>query len=253
MTRFAIATHECPLRVDCRQHGSAASSAPARPAGLCSGMGARASHLRFAMPASQGALKASTLSLQLGPWLRKVLAPELSVEMHVAESYAALADDLRAGRVDAAWAPPFVCAQVERDGGRWLAQFERGGCTTFRAAFVCRVDHPLVLEALDGVSVAWVAPESASGYLLPARVVGARRERSEGRVQPGALRGVLRGGRWRRSWAARSSSPPSSRQPRRRRRRRPGSTSCRQRCTRPCGSSGTRTRARTTASWCPRA
>ena len=117
------------------------------------------------MPASQGALKASTLSLQLGPWLRKVLAPELSVEMHVAESYAALADDLRAGRVDAAWAPPFV--QVEREGCRWLAQFERGGCTTFRAAFVCRADHPLVLEALDRVSVAWVAPESASGYLLP--------------------------------------------------------------------------------------
>lgn len=130
-------------------------------------MGARTGHLRFAMPASQGALKASTLSLQLGPWLRRVLAPELTVEMHVAESYAGLAEDFRAGRVDAGWVPPFVFAQVEREGGRGLVQFERGGCTTFRAAFVCRADRPLQLDALEGVSVAWVAPESASGYLLP--------------------------------------------------------------------------------------
>lgn len=119
------------------------------------------------MPASLGAVKASTLSLQLGPWLRKLLAPEVKVEMHVAESYAALAEDFRAGRVDAAWAPPLVCAEVVRDGGRRLVQFERGGSTTFRAAFVCRADQPVSLEALDSVSVAWVARESTSGYLLP--------------------------------------------------------------------------------------
>lgn len=132
-------------------------------------MGARTSHLRFAMPASQGALRASTLSLQLGPWLRKVLAPELTVEMHVAESYAALAADLREGRVDLAWAPPLVCVQVEREGGRGLVQFERGGATTFRAAFVCRASQPLELHSLAGVSVAWVDKESAAGYLLPCR------------------------------------------------------------------------------------
>lgn len=130
-------------------------------------MGFRPGHLRFAMPASLGALRASTLSLQLGPWLRKILAPELSVEMHVAPSYASLAQDFREGRVDAAWAPPQVCAEVERDGGRPMVQFERGGSTTFRAVFVCRADHPLRLDALSKVSVAWVAKESTSGYLLP--------------------------------------------------------------------------------------
>ncbi len=119
------------------------------------------------MPASLGALKASTLSLQLGPWLRKRLAPELSVEMHVAQSYAALTEDFKTGRVDAAWAPPYICAQVEHEGGRSVVQFERGGSTTFRAAFVCRVDAPLQLETLAHVAVAWVAKESTSGYLLP--------------------------------------------------------------------------------------
>lgn len=132
-------------------------------------MGFKVGHLRFAMPSSLGALKASTLSLQLGPWLRKLLAPELSVEMHVAESYAALQEDFKAGKVDVAWAPPLVCAQVERDGGRTVVQFERGGSTTFRAAFVCRADAPLKLETLEHVPVAWVAKESTSGYLLPRR------------------------------------------------------------------------------------
>jgi phosphonate transport system substrate-binding protein len=130
-------------------------------------MGFRAGHVRFAMPASLGAVKASTLSLQLGPWLRKLLAPEVKVEMHVAESYGALIDDFRAGKVDAAWAPPRVSAQVEKDGGRRLVQFERGGSTTFRSAFVCRADHLVQLDKLNQVSVAWVAPESTSGYLLP--------------------------------------------------------------------------------------
>ena len=130
-------------------------------------MGFRAGHLRFAMPASLGALKASTLALQLGPWLRKQLAPELGVEMHVAESYAALIEDFKARRVDVAWAPPYVCAQVSREGGRSVVQFERGGSTTFRAAFVCRADAPLRLETLEHVAVAWVAKESTSGYLLP--------------------------------------------------------------------------------------
>jgi phosphonate transport system substrate-binding protein len=119
------------------------------------------------MPASLGPVKASTLSLQLGPWLRKLLAPEVKVEMHVAESYGALTEDFRAGRVDAAWAPPLVCAQVEAEGGRRLVQFERGGSTSFRSAFVCRAAQPVKLDALDHVSVAWVARESTSGYLLP--------------------------------------------------------------------------------------
>ena len=130
-------------------------------------VGFRAGHVRFGMPASLGAVKASTLSLQLGSWLRKLLAPEVKVEMHVAESYGALIEDFRSGRVDAAWAPPLVCAEVEREGGRHLVQFERGGSTRFRAAFVCRADHLLRLDALQSVSVAWVAKESTSGYLLP--------------------------------------------------------------------------------------
>ena len=96
-------------------------------------VGFRAGHVRFGMPASLGAVKASTLSLQLGSWLRKLLAPEVKVEMHVAESYGALIEDFRSGRVDAAWAPPLVCAEVEREGGRHLVQFERGGSTRFRA------------------------------------------------------------------------------------------------------------------------
>ena len=65
-------------------------------------MGFRAGHLRFVMPASLGALKASTLSLQLGSWFRQLLAPKLSVKMHVAPSYASLLEDFKAGRVDMA-------------------------------------------------------------------------------------------------------------------------------------------------------
>lgn len=123
--------------------------------------------LQFAVPPSLGALKAATLAVHLGAWLRRLFRGEPEFRMRVATSYAELTALLLAGEVDLAWAPPVVCATVERAGGEVLAQCERGGATTFRAAFVARAGSGLRLEALDGVNVAWVARESTAGYQLP--------------------------------------------------------------------------------------
>lgn len=123
--------------------------------------------LQFAVPPSLGALKAATLAVHLGAWLRRLFRGELDFRMRVATSYAELSALLLGGQVDLAWAPPMVCASVERAGGAVLAQCERGGATTFRAAFVGRSGSGLKLDALDGVSVAWVARESTAGYQLP--------------------------------------------------------------------------------------
>lgn len=123
--------------------------------------------LQFAVPPSLGALKAAALSAHLGTWLRRTFRNELEFHVRLATSYAELRDWLTRNEVDLAWAPPAVCATLEHAGGAVLAQCERAGATTFRAAFIGRKDKPLAFPAFDSVRVAWVDRESTAGYLLP--------------------------------------------------------------------------------------
>lgn len=102
-------------------------------------------------------------------------------EVSVASSYGALEKDLLAGRVDAAWAPPFACARWEAMGSPVLLRQVRKGRATYRGAILGRSGDGLELGALSGKRVVWVDRHSAAGFLLPAACL---RERG---VDPGRV------------------------------------------------------------------
>lgn len=127
---------------------------------------------RFGLPPSLGSSMARERAERLGAFIERALARK--VEVGVAASYEALAKDLLAGRADAVWAPPFVCARVEAMGVRVLARGVRRGRSSYRSALVTRAGEGLTLETLHGKRVAWVDRDSVGGYLLPAAYLKAK-------------------------------------------------------------------------------
>lgn len=126
--------------------------------------------LRFAVPPSVATAEAAA-------HLTSVLGAQLggAVLVQRSESYQALGNDLLAGKIDAAWAPPFICARIEAMGARILARGVRRGASTYRSALLCRAGAGLQLERLDGVSAAWVDRDSVGGYLLPMALLKANK------------------------------------------------------------------------------
>ncbi len=82
-------------------------------------------------------------------------------------TYALLLDHIMEGTVQAAWAPPLLCAKVERLGGRVLLRAKRGGTGTYRSVLFARADRRLTLDTLEGATAAWLDTRSMSGYVLP--------------------------------------------------------------------------------------
>lgn len=128
--------------------------------------------LRFALPPSLGPSVARDRADRLERFLTRVLAEPVGVT--IAPSYEALSKDVLSGRVDAAWAPPFVCARMEAMGVRVVVRGVRRGVSTYRAALLCRAKSPITLERLGGQRAAWVDPESVGGYLLPLALMKAK-------------------------------------------------------------------------------
>ena len=120
---------------------------------------------RFGVPASLGAniarVRADRLENLLSPQIGKL------VQVQIAQSYDALAKDLQEGRLDAVWAPPFVCARLESQNLRVLVRGVRKGASTYRAALVARAGAGLTLEKLQGTRAAWVDRDAVAGFLLP--------------------------------------------------------------------------------------
>ncbi|HVE82935.1 MAG TPA: PhnD/SsuA/transferrin family substrate-binding protein, partial [Myxococcales bacterium] len=123
------------------------------------------------------------LSSSLGPEARE-RAPQLErffaqalgklAEVSIAPSYDALGKDVLSGKLDAAWAPPFVCARLEAMGTKVAARGVRRGSAVYRGALVCRASRPLTLDRLEGAKAAWVDRDSVSGYLLPLALLRTR-------------------------------------------------------------------------------
>ncbi len=122
------------------------------------------SHVRFALPPTLGP-DAHARARQLQTHLAAALGRD--TEVVVPPTYEQLARELLGGKVDAAWAPPFVCARIEAMGVRVLVRGVRGGASVYRAALVTRADAPLTLETLPGTVAAWSDRDSVGGYLLP--------------------------------------------------------------------------------------
>lgn len=121
--------------------------------------------LRFALPATLGP-DAARRAARLEAYLTGALGKQAQVSVPV--SYQVLARELLAGKVDAAWAPPFVCARIEAMGVRVLVRGVRHGASTYRAALLCRAQGNVTLETLEGTAAAWADKDSVGGYLLAA-------------------------------------------------------------------------------------
>lgn len=127
--------------------------------------------LRFGLSPSPSADHARKWAPKLEALLQRRVP---HVKLDVGSSYAQLGDDLLAGRMPIAWAPPIVCSRVELSGGRVLLRAVRGGATSYRAGLVCRVDESRELTASRDLVAAWVDEDSAAGYLLARSWLAAR-------------------------------------------------------------------------------
>jgi len=122
------------------------------------------SHVRFALPASLGP-DTKSRAVQLQAHLSQALGRD--TEVTVAGSYEQLARELLSGKVDAAWAPPFVCARIEAMGVRVLVRGVRNGASVYRAALVTKQNSNVTLDTLKGTTAVWSDRDSVGGYLLP--------------------------------------------------------------------------------------
>jgi phosphonate transport system substrate-binding protein len=84
-------------------------------------------------------------------------------------TYAALFEVLDSGAADAGWTPPLVALDLARCGTATpVLALSRGRTPRYHAVLLARGDGPVRgLADLAGRSVGWVAPESASGYVVP--------------------------------------------------------------------------------------
>lgn len=156
---------------------------------------------RFALPPSTGldghaglhGLRGATAAL--GAYLEATLGRP--VDVTVSQTYEVLTRNLLSGAVDAAWAPPLVCAKTEPEGLLVVVQTVRKGTTRYASAFVCRAEDKLSLTTLRGKRMAWVDPWSVAGYLLPSAFLKAR-----GMAASGLFAGQMFAGSYREALAA---------------------------------------------------
>ncbi|HEY4119035.1 MAG TPA: PhnD/SsuA/transferrin family substrate-binding protein [Byssovorax sp.] len=100
----------------------------------------------------------------------------LVLELVHMPSYAALFAAVDGGTCDAAWAPPLVALDLARCGtARPVVAFARGQIArAYHAVLLARADEPARgVGDLAGAHVGWVAPESASGYVVPRMALAA--------------------------------------------------------------------------------
>jgi phosphate/phosphite/phosphonate ABC transporter binding protein len=90
------------------------------------------------------------------------------VDVHRAPDYRVVVTGFEQGVVDFAWLPPLVAARALRNRlADPVAVAMRSGTTTYCSALVAQPESRFrSLADLDGVRVAWVDRESASGYVV---------------------------------------------------------------------------------------
>ncbi len=87
---------------------------------------------------------------------------------YVAHSYDDLTSAIASGEVAFAWLPPIPAIELLDHGiAEPLVVPAREGDSTYRSAIVVRAGTVESLSALRGRRVAWVSPDSASGYIVP--------------------------------------------------------------------------------------
>ncbi len=93
----------------------------------------------------------------------------LPVRAYVALDYTALVEAMRSGQVQFGWLTPAPLVLAERlfDAEILLTQVRKGS-PSYYGAIVVREDSPVrTVEELRGKTIAWVDPQSTSGYVIP--------------------------------------------------------------------------------------
>ena len=87
---------------------------------------------------------------------------------HHPNTYRSLIESFGTGEVTLAWLPPIAAWQLEDSGAASvLALPARRGSLSYCAAIFTRPDGPKRMPDLQGARMAWVDPDSSSGYLVP--------------------------------------------------------------------------------------
>ncbi len=120
--------------------------------------------LSLLFPPSLGHIAASARAELLAQWFLRHLGVKATIA--VAESYQQLQATIERKEVDLAWAPPIVCAAVQRQSLAILKAV-RSHSSSYRAALVVRAAEGSGLPVLRGARAAWVDRLSTAGYLLP--------------------------------------------------------------------------------------
>ncbi len=104
---------------------------------------------------------------RLSDYVKKKLG--LEVRTYVAENYGALVDQLKAGKIDFAFFPPFSLVKAEETARAHilLKAVRRGRDQSFGAIIVRKDSGIEGLADLKGKSMGWVDAQSATGYLIP--------------------------------------------------------------------------------------
>lgn len=121
--------------------------------------------LRFAMPPSLGPDKLVASTSSVRSFLERALGR--AVDVTVSQSYDVLLRNLLSGAVDAAHAPPFVCAQAEPQGISVVARVVRRGRATYGAALLGKKGAATTLAPGKRRRAGWVDRHSVAGHLLP--------------------------------------------------------------------------------------
>jgi phosphonate transport system substrate-binding protein len=125
---------------------------------------ATASPLTFAMISSAPA--ASALLEAVCEELTKRTSQPISAR--VLRTYDKLLDAMRGGEVHLAWAPPLVAIDLERaDAAKVRLCSRRAGKRDYSSAIFAKKGTLTKLAELEGKRMAWVAKESAAGYVVP--------------------------------------------------------------------------------------
>ncbi len=123
-----------------------------------------ASQLTFAMISSAPAASALLEAVcdELTKRTSQTIAPR------VVRTYDTLLDAMRGGEVHVAWAPPLVAIDLERaEAAKIRLCSRRAGKRDYSCAIFAKKGSLEKLSDLKGKRVAWVAKESAAGYVVP--------------------------------------------------------------------------------------
>ncbi|THF87027.1 phosphate/phosphite/phosphonate ABC transporter substrate-binding protein [Deinococcus sp. KSM4-11] len=137
--------------------------------GLLSAAYAAPITVRVGFNPTQNSDQINAAAKAIASYLEEKFGGTIAVEPFVPTDYRGLIEAMRAGKLDFAFYPPDGYVLAHRDAGaQVLLKSVRNGSPVYWAAIVVRKDSGIKnVAGLEGKSIAWIDPNSASGYTFP--------------------------------------------------------------------------------------